>query len=119
MMRNARSFKILLRNDRNKLLDLNYTLIQNPSAQIWFECLKSAAEKSSIKSTRFYNFKNRTEQTPEILVQQLENTISALAPFLPELVKSELRKESDSELQKSLNELHTKFSDTHIRNLLQ
>ena len=65
------------------MLDLRYTLIQNPSAQIWFECLKSASEKSSINSTRFYNFKNRPEQTLENLVQKLETRSADFPHFCP------------------------------------
>lgn len=60
-MRNDHNFKILLKNKANNLLDLSYTLIQNPSAQIWFKCLKGATEKSSINSTRFYHGKSGSE----------------------------------------------------------
>lgn len=114
MMRNAHDFKILLKNKSNNLLDLNYTLLQNPSAQIWSKCLKSAIDNSSINSTRFYNFKNRTELSTENLIRNLEDTISALASTLPELAKVKLAKATDSDLQKSLNDLHTNFAHSHL-----
>lgn len=114
MMRNDHNFKIRLKNKFHNLLDLNYTLLQNPSAQIWFNCLKSSVENSFVNSTRFYNFKNRTDLTTENLVQNLETTICALGESLPELGKIKLSKESDSNLQKSLNELHTNFAHSHL-----
>lgn len=114
MMKNVEGFSILLKDKRNNLLELKYNLHQNPSAQIWFECLKNAVENSFVDSTQFYNFKNRPDLTTENLVQVLEKTITELTPFLPELARVKLGKESDSELQKNLNDLHTNFAHSHL-----
>ncbi len=113
-MKSDRGFEITLKNGNGKQLDLHYTLLGNVSAEIWFKCLKSATEKSFINSTRFYNFKNRTDSSVENLVLDLERTIKILSASLPELGAAKLSKSDDSSLQKSLNELHTGFAHSHL-----
>ena len=101
---------VLLSNETGNSIELNYQIRNTLSAQIWAKCIHEAESLGLREINRFYNFPGQSRADIDWLVRYLEEIISSLQSFHPDLSFPQLDRDN---LQQSVNELHFNFAHSH------
>lgn len=101
---------VLLSNERDEAIELNYQIMNTESAQIWANCIYAAKEDGLREANRFYNFPGQDRADIDYMIAKLEKTTKLLSSFHPDLDFPTLDR---TNLQRSVNELHFNFAHSH------
>ncbi len=107
----SQSFQLIVENSREQK-GLEYAVLENSTAQAWFECLKQAARQSEIfEADRWYNIESSRYSSIKDLAEELTEVIAKLNQLEPSLINYQFDFEN---IQKSVNDLHIHFADSHL-----
>lgn len=102
-----RYLDVQLSGKNDKQFTLKYEIRQHEVGEIWRGCIEKATAHGLKETDRFSGFSDQSDQ----LLVRLRATIAELKEIHPQLKFPEI---SVSQLQESINSLHTNFAHSHL-----
>lgn len=102
---------VFLANSSNEEFKLTYQIRPDEFGQIWADCLRKALGSGLREHNRLYGFNPAPQTEIEKLFVWMDSLITDLNKIQPELRMPLL---DHSDLNASLNNLHTNFADSHL-----